>query len=104
MATWKAEVFVNSRVGRITTEVEAATFQGAKEQIYARHGDVQQITNLRQVSKGGGFSSGGSDTDSAGMLILIGILFVIWLLVEYWWIVVPGAVILGILYYLGTRE
>jgi hypothetical protein len=45
MATWKADVFVNSQVGRITTEVEAATFSGAKEQIYAKHGDVQQITN-----------------------------------------------------------
>jgi hypothetical protein len=104
MATWKADVFVNSRVGRITTEVEAATFQGAKEQIYARHGDVQQITNLRQVSSGGGLSSGGSDTDASGMLILGAILFCIWLLVEYWWIVVPSVVILGILYYLGTRE
>jgi hypothetical protein len=30
MATWRAEVFVNSQVGRITTEVEAATFSGAK--------------------------------------------------------------------------
>jgi hypothetical protein len=59
MATWKAEVFVNSRVGRINTEVEAATFQGAKEQIYAKHGDVQQIVNLRQVSSGG--SSSGSE-------------------------------------------
>jgi len=49
MATWRAEVFVNSQVGRITTEVEAATFSGAKQQIYAKHGDVQQITNLREV-------------------------------------------------------
>ena len=58
MATWRAEVFVNSRVGRISTEVEAATFSGAKEQIYAKHGDVQQIVNLRQVSSGGSSSSG----------------------------------------------
>jgi hypothetical protein len=53
MATWKAEVFVNSRVGRINTEVEAATFQGAKEQIYAKHGDVQnRLSIFRQVSSG----------------------------------------------------
>jgi hypothetical protein len=31
MATWKADLFVNSKVGRIKTEVEAATFSGAKE-------------------------------------------------------------------------
>ena len=44
MATWKAEVFVNSRVGRINTEVEAATFSGAKEQIYAKHGDGSRLS------------------------------------------------------------
>ena len=102
MATWKAEVFVNSRVGRINTEVEAATFQGAKEQIYAKHGDVQQIVNLRQVSSGGSsFTSGG---DVGGYLILGAILFGIWLLVEYWWIVVPAAVIIGLLAWYGSQD
>ena len=102
MATWKAEVFVNSRVGRISTEVEAATFQGAKEQIYAKHGDVQQIVNLRQVSSGG--SSFTSDGDVGGYLILGAILFGIWLLVEYWWIVVPVAVIIGLLAWYGSQD
>ena len=102
MATWKAEVFVNSRVGRINTEVEAATFQGAKEQIYARHGEVQQIVNLRQVSSGG--SSFTSDGDVGGYLILGAILFGIWLLVEYWWIVVPVAVIIGLLAWYGSQD
>ena len=102
MATWKAEVFVNSRVGRINTEVEAASFQGAKEQIYAKHGDVQQIVNLRQVSSGG--SSFTSDGDFGGYLILGAILFGIWLLVEYWWIVVPVAVIIGLLVWYGSTD
>ena len=102
MATWKAEVFVNSRVGRINTEVEAATFQGAKEQIYAKHGDVQQIVNLRQVSSGG--SSFTSDGDVGGYLILGAILFGIWLLVEYWWIVIPVAVIIGLLAWYGSQD
>jgi hypothetical protein len=102
MATWKAEVFVNSRVGRINTEVEAASFSGAKEQIYAKHGDVQQIVNLRQVSSGG--SSFTSDGDVGGYLILGAILFGIWLLVEYWWIVVPVAVIIGLLAWYGSQD
>jgi hypothetical protein len=102
MTTWKAEVFVNSRVGRINTEVEAATFSGAKEQIYAKHGDVQQIVNLRQVSSGG--SSFTSDGDVGGYLILGAILFGIWLLVEYWWIVVPVAVIIGLLAWYGSQD
>jgi hypothetical protein len=98
MATWRAEVFVNSRVGRINTEVEAATFQGAKEQIYAKHGNVQQIVNLREVGSSG--SSSISAGDAGGYLILGAILFGIWVVVEYWWIVTPIAaiVLLGWLY------
>ena len=102
MATWKAEVFVNSRVGRINTEVEAASFQGAKEQIYAKHGDVQQIVNLRQVSSGG--SSFTSSGDTGGYLILGAILFAVWLMLEYWWIVVPVAAILGFLIWYGSQD
>ena len=82
MATWKAEVFVNSRVGRINTEVEAATFQGAKEQIYAKHGDVQQIVNLRQVSSGGS-SSGSGIGDVSGTVGLIGLVAVGWAFVSF---------------------
>ena len=94
MATWRADVFVNSRVGRISTEVEAATFSGAKEQIYAKHGDVQQIANLREVSSWGSSSSSSDIGDVGGYLLIGAILFGIWVVVEYWWIVVPLAVIL----------
>jgi hypothetical protein len=104
MATWKADVFVNSTVGRISTEVEAATFQGAKEQIYAKHGDVQQIVNLRQVSSWGNSSSSSDSGDAGGYLILGAIAFGIWLLVEYWWIIVPVVVILGLLVWYGSQD
>ena len=103
MATWKADLFVNSKVGRITTEVEAATFSGAKEQIYAKHGNVQQITNLRQVNSNSGGSSFNSD-DVDGKMWLVGIGIVIYLLVTYWYIAVPLIIIGGVLYYYGSRE
>ena len=95
MATWKANVFVNSRVGQITTTVEAATFSGAEEQIYAKHGDVQQICNLREVSSGGGslLSDAG---DMGGWFILGCIVFATWLIMEFWWIIVPIAAICGL--------
>jgi len=83
MATWRAEVFVNSRVGKINTEVEAATFSGAKEQIYAKHGDVQQIVNLRQVSSGGSSFSGGSSVDGGGAIALIGLVAAGWAFVSF---------------------
>lgn len=102
MATWRAEVFVNSQVGRITTEVEAATASGAQQQIYAKHGNVQQIVNLRQVNSG---SSPTFNTEnSEGLIWLLGIGFVLYLFVTYWYIAIPVAVVLGILIFLGMRE
>ena len=83
MATWKADVFVNSQVGRINTEVEAATFQGAKEQIYAKHGNVQQIVNLRQVSNRSSGSSGVDLGDSGGAIGLIGLVAVGWAFMSF---------------------
>ena len=82
MATWRADVFVNSQVGRITTEVEAATFSGAKQQIYAKHGDVQQITNLREVSSNSS-SSGSSEIDGAGVIGLVGLAAAAWAFVSF---------------------
>ena len=82
MATWRAEVFVNSRVGRINTEVEAATFSGAKEQIYAKHGDVQQIVNLREV-RSSSSSSGGSSGDGSGALALVGLVASAWAFMSF---------------------
>ena len=50
MPRWKATIFVNSQVGEISTEVESATFDGARQQIYTRHGNVESIRNLVQIS------------------------------------------------------
>ena len=83
MATWRADVFVNSQVGRITTEVEASTFGGAKQQIYAKHGDVQQITNLRQVSNRSSNSSGSDFGDVGGTVGLIGLAVAAWAFVSF---------------------
>ena len=80
MATWRADVFVNSQVGKITTEVEAATFSGARQQIYAKHGNVQQITNLHQVSSK---SSSGSEIDGAGAVALVGFAAAAWAFVTF---------------------
>ena len=102
MATWRAEVFVNSQVGRITTEVEAATASGAQQQIYAKHGNVQQIVNLRQVSSGSRptFNSDNSE----GFMWLFGIGFVLYLVVNYWYIAIPVGIILLILIGIGMSE
>lgn len=81
MATWRADVFVNSQVGRISTEVEAATFSGAQQQIYAKHGNVQSISNLRQVSNSSSSGSGGVDIGAS--MGLLAIVAGIWVLVTF---------------------
>jgi len=101
MATWRAEVFVNSRVGRINTEVEAATFSGAKEQIYAKHGNVQQIVNLREVSNRASNNSS-FDGDVGGSLGLIALLVVIFLVIEYWQWVLGFGIFLLIIWAIAT--
>jgi hypothetical protein len=95
MATWKADLWVNSNVGQITTTVEAASYSGALDQIHAKHGDVTTISNLREVSGGGGslLSDAG---DMGGWFILGCIVFATWLIMEFWWIIVPVAAICGL--------
>jgi hypothetical protein len=102
MATWQADVFVNSQVGRIKTEVEAATFAGARQQIYAKHGDVQQIANLHQV-RASSLSSGSSSSDSGGGGMLLFILIIIALIVQYWYYVLPAAIVIGLLWWFATK-
>jgi len=94
MATWQADVFVNSNVGRIKTQVDAATHQGAKEQIYAKHGDVQAIYNLREVGNSWfSNSSSSNDSDSLGSLMAILLLCGVGLAIIYWYITIPLAIL-----------
>ena len=99
---WTANVFVNSEVGEIPVEVYASTWHGAKQQIHAKHGDVQQICNLRESPEGS--NDGGSIGDMGAYLLLGAILFGLWLIIEFWWIIIPISVIGAILYYYGSKE
>ena len=72
MATWTAQVFVDSSVGEITATVEAGTYHGAIQQIERIYGPVQQITNVREsYNRGGG---GGSSASGGGCLPVLGLL------------------------------
>ena len=69
---WTAKLFVNSDVGEIDAEVYASTLPGARQQIRAKYGDVQQIYNLN--AKGPASSGGGSSASGgSGCLILLGL-------------------------------
>jgi len=66
-------------------------------------GQVCYLGDIKEDKPSRSFVSS-SDGDIGGYLILGAILFGIWLVVEYWWIVVPIAVILGILIIIGWNE
>ena len=66
---WTAKLFVNSDVGEIDAEVYASTLPGARQQIYAKYGDVQQIYNLN--AKGPASSGGGSSASGGGGCLTI---------------------------------
>jgi hypothetical protein len=102
MATFRAKCWLGSASGYQELEVQSNTLNGAKEQFERIYG-AEQIINLREVRSSGNSSSSDSG-DVGGYLALGAILFGIWLLVEYWWIVVPIAVILGILIIMGWNE
>ena len=101
MATYRAKCWLGSSSGYQELEVQSNTLYGAKEQFERIYG-AEQVINLRKVSSGNkpSFSSGDID----GYLILGAILFGIWLLIEYWWIVIPVAVISGFLIWYGSQD
>lgn len=91
---------MGSSSGYVDIEVNAATINGAKEQLQRVYG-AEQIVNLREIKSGSSLFSSG---DNEGMVWLLGIGFVLYLLVTYWYIAIPVAIILGILIYMGRDE
>ena len=100
MATWKGEAWLGTASGRQTVTVQSSTFTGAREQIKQIYG-ADDVHNLREVGRS---ESSSSDTNFGGIALLCGGLFVLWLIIEYWWIIVPLAVIIGIICYIGSKD
>jgi hypothetical protein len=101
MATYRAKCWLGSASGYQELEVQSSTSYGAKEQFERIYG-AQQVINLREVKSGGNSLSDSGDV--GGYLIIGAILLGIWLIVEYWWIVIPAAAIIGFLAWYGSKE
>lgn len=99
MATWRAKCWLGSASGYQELEVQSNTAYGAKEQFERIYG-AEQIINLHEVRG----SSGSSSISGAGSFGLILFLLVVWLIIEYWYFVIPGAIILGLLYWYGRND
>ena len=72
---------------KVTTE--AGSIGTARQQIEKLY-DPIYIRNLREVGGGSSFTDAG---DVGGWVVIGSIVFVLWLIVEYWWIILPIAVI-----------
>lgn len=84
MARWRAKVFVNSMVGEIPVEVDASSYNGAKQlitQIY----NPQTIYNLNRIGESGSSNSSSDDGESsaAGAGALIVLFFLLWLFAQF---------------------
>jgi len=85
-----------------TETVEAATSQDAVSRVQRRNpGCRVHCTNSYNAPRsGGGLFSGGGSSDTSGYLALGMVVLGLWLIVEFWWIVIPVAVLGGIGWFL----
>jgi hypothetical protein len=107
MALFEAQVWVSGELP-YQAEINASNVFQARKNIARREGvaekyvnRVVQVQEQTSSSSSPSFSSGGSST--GGALLIAGLL-ILGLIITYWYIVIPVAIVIGILYYLGTRE
>ena len=100
MAIYRAKCWLGSSSGYQTLEVKSNTLSGAKEQFQRIYG-AQQVINLHQVRESNN-SSSSVESSSGGWLI--GGLVLIGAIVTYWYYAIPAAIVIGVLWYFGTRE
>jgi hypothetical protein len=107
MARFEAQVWVSGELP-YQAEINASNVFQARKNIARREGvDEKYVNRVFEVheqtssSSSPSFSSGGSST--GGALFIAGLL-ILGLIITYWYIVIPVAIVIGILYYLANRE
>ena len=83
-----------------TETVEASTAHDAVSRVQRRNpGCNVHCTNSYNSSRQG--SSGLDFSDIGGSALLIGLLLLLWVIIEYWSIILPVGIVLGILFIIG---
>jgi hypothetical protein len=109
MARFEAQVWVSGQ-HPYQAEINAANVFQAKKNIARREGVEEKYVNRvfqvqeqtsSSISSSSLFGSGESSTGGA---LLVGGLLLLGLIMTYWYYVIPAVIVLGVLYYFGTRE
>ena len=102
MARYEAQVWVSGE-HPYQCEINAANIFAARKNIARREGveehEVNRIFEMRDDDTSSSSSSSSSSMDIGGSAAILGILFAIGAIVAYWYIVIPVAIIIGILWY-----
>ena len=102
MARYEAQVWVSGE-HPYQCEINAANIFAARKNIARREGveehEVNRIFEMRDDDTSSSSSSSSSSMDIGGSAAILGILFAIGVIVAYWYIVIPVAIIIGILWY-----
>ena len=102
MARYEAQVWVSGE-HPYQCEINAANIFAARKNIARREGveehEVNRIFEVRDDDTSSSSSSSSSSMDMGGSAAILGILLAIGAIVAYWYIVIPVAIIIGILWY-----
>lgn len=96
MATWRADIKVVDSGSFFPVEVTAGSSWTAKQTIEKIYKPIL-IYNLHQISSNNSGSSGSTEVTS-GMYWFVGSVFLLYLIVTYWFIIIPVAIIIFLLW------
>ena len=102
MARYEAQVWVSGE-HPYQCEINAANIFAARKNIARREGveehEVNRIFEMHDDDTSSSSSSSSSSMDIGGSAAILGILLAIGVVIAYWYIVIPVAIIIGILWY-----
>ena len=107
MSLFEAQVWVSGELP-YQAEINASNVFQARKNIARREGVdekyVNRVFEIREQSSSSSSSSFSSGESSTGGALLVGGLLLIGAIVTWWYYIIPAAIVIGVLWYFGTRE
>ena len=105
MARFEAQVWVSGELP-YQAEINASNVFQARKNIARREGvDEKYVNRVFQIQEQSSSSSSSSSSESStGGAPLVGGLLLLGAIITWWYYIIPAAIILGVLWYFGTRD